>query len=109
MTKDTKVEMTQQEFIASLINDRIAQLNKLNEQVKQLENTITLLKLTDKPSNKITDDDYDLLLKIRRTIIHKSLSKYNKEKYSEMKKLISFFDCHYNITDDKLSTIDIKF
>ena len=104
-----KVELNQAEFIASLINERINQLNKLNEQVKQLENTINLLKLSDKPTNKITDEDYQILLSIRRNIIHKSLSKYSKDKYTEMKKLISFFDSHFNVTDDKLSTIDIKF
>ena len=105
----SKPELNQNEFIASLINEKIAQLNKLNDQVTNLENTINLLKLENKPTNKISDEEYNVLLHIRRNIINKSLSKYSKDKYNEMKKMISFFDTYYNVTDDRLSNIDIKF
>jgi hypothetical protein len=108
-SKSNKPELNQNEFIASLINEKIAQLNKLNDQVTNLENTINLLKLENKPTNKISDEEYNVLLHIRRNIINKSLNKYSKEKYTEMKKMISFFDNNYNITDDRLSNIDIKF
>lgn len=104
--KKEKPELTSQEFISSLISEKMALLQNLNDQVDNLENVINVLKTENK--TKLTDDDYNVLLTIRRNLIYKSIKTFDANKYANTKKLITYFDDFYNITSDKLMSFDMK-
>jgi hypothetical protein len=106
---DEKVELTQDQFIQSIICDKIEETKKKLEELKSIEKIIVALE---------RKNDEEIILNERRNIINKSLAKINmknkdkehkEELFNDLKKKIKFYDTHFEIDSEKLLVTDFKF
>lgn len=111
--KDEKVEekpeLTQDQFIQSIICDKIEETKKKLEELKSIEKIIIALE---------RKNDEEIILNERRNIINKSLAKINmknkdnghkEELFNDLKKKIKFYDTHFEIDSSKLLVTDFRF
>ena len=102
-------ELTPEEYVKSIMDEKLKQINIKISEIEELQNIINALKLK---------SDENIILNERRAIISRIMSKLPKkekdkdEKEQMIKNLakdIKKFDEHFNITSDKLSNCDLKF
>ena len=102
-------ELTPEEYVKSIMDEKLKQINIKISEIEELQNIINALKLK---------SDENIILNERRAIISRIMSKLPKkekdkdEKEQMIKNLakdIKKFDEHFNIISDKLSNCDLKF
>jgi hypothetical protein len=101
-------ELTEEEYINGLINEKNLLIKKKMDEIKELDKIICGFR------SRVVDD---VILNERRNIINKSMLKLpkkdkdndeKKELYNELFKYIKKFDNYFNIRPDQLNEFDLK-
>ncbi len=102
-------ELTPDEYIKSITDEKMKQINIKMSEIEELQKIINALKLK---------SDNDIILNERRAIISRIMSKLPKKEkdkdekelmFKDLAKDIKKYDEYFNITIEKLSNCDLKF